>query len=314
MILPLVRLTRPYYCLPLSAGLLVITTYVTGGRRSVVDGSLVPACLALYSVLSAAYLLNDFCDIHADAVDHQRRVLPSKQLAPSVAWIASACLFVLGLALASFGGWGFFLLLTLVAMGLVAYDIFSKRLGMFKAIVVAMLTNGDLSAGVHTQRGRGHARLYVLWIHPLWLFATTVGYEMLKDIRDIRGDSLSGGRYRARRTPPDWLLASGPHDPAGGKSADLAPVRAGLVRKRLPAQLAGRHRLGVAVASQERGSGHCRTSMARYSSSRRGRGWIYGFMALEQVREHRRQRRGDQVPPAQNFALLAAEREDRGVL
>ena len=84
MILPLVRLTRPYYCFPLSAGLLVITTYVTGGRRSVVDGSLVPAFLGLYGVLAAAYLLNDFCDIHADAVNHPRRVLPSKQLAPAI--------------------------------------------------------------------------------------------------------------------------------------------------------------------------------------------------------------------------------------
>jgi 4-hydroxybenzoate polyprenyltransferase len=202
MIIPLVRLTRPYYCLPLSAGLLVITTYVTGGRRSILDGSLVPAFLALYSVLSAAYLLNDFCDIHADAVNHPRRVLPSKQLAPAVALIASVCLFVLGLALASFCGWGFFLLLTLVAMGLAAYDVFSKRLGMFKPIVVALLTTSLYPLAFTLSDPVVTPRLYVLWIHPVWLLATTLGYEMLKDIRDIRGDSLAGVRcgaeHRAR--------------------------------------------------------------------------------------------------------------------
>ena len=32
------------------------------------------------------------------------------------------------------------------------------------------------------------ARLKVLFIHPVWLFLTSVGYEMLKDIRDFKGD------------------------------------------------------------------------------------------------------------------------------
>ena len=32
MIVPLIRLTRPYYTLPLAAGLIVIAAYVTGGR------------------------------------------------------------------------------------------------------------------------------------------------------------------------------------------------------------------------------------------------------------------------------------------
>jgi 4-hydroxybenzoate polyprenyltransferase len=37
-------------------------------------------------------------------------------------------------------------------------------------------------------------RLNVLYIHPGWLFLSSLGYEMLKDIRDIKGDSQVNGR------------------------------------------------------------------------------------------------------------------------
>ena len=104
MIVPLIRLTRPYYTLPLAAGLIVIAAYVTGGRLQNAAGPPVVAMLALYSVLSAAYVLNDVCDIRVDGVNSPRRMLPSGKVSLRAAMSTAIGLCVVGLILASFCG------------------------------------------------------------------------------------------------------------------------------------------------------------------------------------------------------------------
>ena len=208
MILPMIRLTRPYYALPLSGGLFVIAAYVAGGWPHATHGSLALAMLALYFVLSAAYVLNDYCDIRFDAVNRPQRPLPSRRVSPQTALAASGVLFVLGLALASFCGWHFFLLLTLVAMGLAAYDVSSKRLGLLKPVAVALLTTSLYPLAFTLTDVVETPRLRVLWIHPVWLFATTLGYEMLKDVRDVRGDALIAGQQSTERRAGRAFLLS----------------------------------------------------------------------------------------------------------
>ena len=209
MILSLIRLTRPYYTVPLTAGLPVIAAYIAGGRPSAAEGSLLWALPALWSVLSAGYVLNDYCDIRFDAVNSPHRPLPGNEIAPGTALAAAGGLFAAGLALAAPCGLPFFLLLASVAAGLAAYDVYSKRLGLLKPVAVAVLTTSLYPLAFALTDAADTPRLRVLAIHPVWLLLTTLGYEMLKDIRDIPGDRTVGNRRETeRRAGPGYLLAA----------------------------------------------------------------------------------------------------------
>ena len=199
MILPLLRLTRPYYSLPLSCGLIVITAYVVGGQLHTVGPSLAAAWLSLVCVLSAAYILNDVCDLRFDAINSPGRMLPGRKVSPAIALAASFALFVPGIALAWLCGVSFFILLVLVAAGLILYDVYSKRWGLYKNIAAAALTTSLYPLAFALADAVDTPRLKVLWIHPLWLFLTALGYEMLKDIRDVRGDCLAANPRQVER-------------------------------------------------------------------------------------------------------------------
>lgn len=208
MILPLLRLTRPYYSLPLSCGLIVITAYVVGGHLHAVGPALASACMSLCCVLSAAYILNDVCDLRVDAINSPGRMLPGRKVSPAIALAASFALFVPGIAMAWLCGVSFFILLVLVAGGLILYDVYSKRWGLFKNILAAALTTSLYPLALSLAEAVDTPRLKVLWIHPLWLFLTTLGYEMLKDIRDVRGDGLAANPRRAESCRRPGFLRS----------------------------------------------------------------------------------------------------------
>jgi geranylgeranylglycerol-phosphate geranylgeranyltransferase len=209
MITALIRLTRPYYSLPLSCGLIVISSYVVGGDLSVIGFKLVYAFLSLFFILSAGYILNDVCDVVVDAINNPNRMLPKGQITRKTALICSVVLFVIGIILSSFCGWRFFSAISLIALGLVIYDLYSKKMGIFKDILVAILTTSLYPLSFALTDPALTSRLKVLFIHPVWLFLTTVGYEMLKDIRDTKGDSVVADTpLDVNRDSPVFLLSA----------------------------------------------------------------------------------------------------------
>lgn len=207
MIWAWIRLTRPYYSLPLTCGLFVITSYITGGDLSVLGMKFVYGFIALYLVISAGYTLNDVCDISADAVNNPNRILPKKKITPKAALIGAVILFAAGIIVSTFCGIPYTELLTVVAGGLVLYDLFSKKMGIFKNITAAALTTSLYPLSFALAEPVLTPRLNSLYIFPAWLFFTAVGYEMLKDIEDIKGDSIrqTGLSYRDH---PGFLLAA----------------------------------------------------------------------------------------------------------
>ena len=209
MITALIRLTRPYYTLPLSCGLIVIASYVVGGDLSIVGFKLVYAFLSLFFILSAGYILNDVCDVVVDAINSPNRMLPQGLVTRKTALIYSVVLFVFGIILASFCGYRFFILLSLVTLGLIIYDLYSKKMGIFKDVLVAVLTTSLYPLSFALTDPALTPRLKVLFIHPIWLFLTTVGYEMLKDIRDTKGDSaIADTQLSVYRNTPVFLLSA----------------------------------------------------------------------------------------------------------
>ena len=209
MIYALIRLTRPYYSLPLSCGLAVITAYVVGGDFSIVGMKLIFAVISLYLVISGGYTLNDVCDRTVDAVNRPDRVLPKQIISPKAACIAAVILFTGGLIVSLTCGWTFFCVLATVTAGLILYDLYSKKMGTFKNILAAALTVSLYPLSFALAEPVPTPRLNSLFIFPVWLFLTTVGYEMLKDINDVKGDSL----YQISHLV--FMFAAGKGNPAG---------------------------------------------------------------------------------------------------
>ena len=207
MILALIKLTRPYYSLPLSCGLVVISAYITGGDFGVLGTTLWLACASLYLVLSAAYTLNDVCDIRVDAINSPERALPKGIITPKTAAIQSIALFAIGIILAVFCGRRFFAGLVLVAVGLIIYDRYSKKMGVLKNIMAAALTVSLYPLSFALTDSVPTPRLNALTIFPAWLFLTAVGYEMLKDTLDVQGDSIRK-RNQSFCESPNFLMTA----------------------------------------------------------------------------------------------------------
>lgn len=204
MIVSLIRLSRPYYSLPLSGGLVVITWYLTGGNFTGVP--ILYAFLSLYCIVSAGYILNDLCDIAIDKINRPNSILAAGKTTKRTAFISAIILFTAGLILASFCGRHFLMVLTAIAAGLIIYDLFSKNMGLFKNILVAILVTALYPLAFAMAESVITARVKVLFIHPVWLFMTAWGYEMLKDILDTKGDSLVADKHiEKKRTNPAFI-------------------------------------------------------------------------------------------------------------
>ena len=209
MIAALIRLMRLYYSLPLSCGLIVIVAYVTGGDLGAVDPSVALAVFSLCCTISAAYVLNDVCDVKVDAINCPQRMLPSGMVTRKIALPFSIILFVIGIGSASYCGWLYMLVLAAVAVGLVLYDLFGKRLGIFKDVLVAALVTSLYPLALTLAKPVSGPTLKSLYIFPVWLFFTAMGYEMLKDIRDFKGDNQTAPeRFQRSCDKPGFLFAA----------------------------------------------------------------------------------------------------------
>ena len=190
----LVQLMRLYYSLPLSAGLTVIVMYLTGPHLSALPTTLPWACLGLFLVIAGAYSLNDLCDITSDRINHPQRVLVQGRFSARGARTLSMVLFIGGNLCAARCNPAYWIGLILVCAGLVFYDLTSKRLGVFKAVLVATLTTSLYPLAFTLAGLPATPRAHTLWYHAIWFFLTALAYEMYKDIRDTRGDRTVGTR------------------------------------------------------------------------------------------------------------------------
>jgi geranylgeranylglycerol-phosphate geranylgeranyltransferase len=208
MIISLFRLMRLYYAVPMAGGFAVIVSYLVAGDISPIRNLLILSSCSICSIIAAAYVLNDVCDINIDRINCPQRVLVQGKLHRNIATTSSVILFLAGLILAYFCGANFFFVLIFVVGVVVFYDLYSKRIGFFKDLLVAILmTSLYPLAFVLTEAVPG-PRMKSLFISPFWLFLATLGYEMLKDIRDVKGDKKVGKNNIAIFSSQKWFSTS----------------------------------------------------------------------------------------------------------
>ncbi len=184
---------RLYYSLPFAAGFAIIVFYLTGGNVHSILGKMFLSCFALLGVISAGYVLNDVCDVNIDRINCPNRPLAAGKLWTKTALIWSIVLLAAGVSAGAFCGFSFFISIVAVASLLVFYDVYSKKIGIFKDVLAAVLMTSLYPLAFMLTEPVQTPRLNVFLIHPVWLFLSSMGYEMLKDIRDIKGDMKING-------------------------------------------------------------------------------------------------------------------------
>lgn len=195
-ILQLIKLCRLYYGIPLAAGYLVIVTYLNGGTLAGLADKAAFAYFALLATISAGYICNDICDIAVDQINAPNRPLANGRISSYPAKIIASGLVTCSIGLATLCNWRFATLITIINITLLFYNRYSKRLALAKNIIVAGLLASLYPLAFSLTDPVDSPRLTVLYIHPIWLFLTVLGYEMFKDLRDAKGDIALGGPNR----------------------------------------------------------------------------------------------------------------------
>ncbi len=184
----LLRLCRLYYAWPMALAYTLTVCYALGRRLPGEWAGVALSTAALAQIIAAAYVYNDVRDWKVDRVNTPHRPVAAGRVRPATAAVFAAMIGVTGLALAGPCRPAFLVALSVVATALLIYDLFSKRLGIGKQLLVAALMTSIYplacaqAGGVHGQRAG------TLVIFPVWMFLTAFGYECLKDIRDAAGD------------------------------------------------------------------------------------------------------------------------------
>ena len=133
-----------------------------------------------------------------------------------------------------------------MAGGLVGYDLLSKRLGVLKQAAAAAMMTCIYPLAIAQAGGVGGPRAGSLAAFPAWLFVTSFGYELLKDLRDRAGDPpVSGRPTPLQRDPRLWRRVASLAI-AGAAPILLAPAFLGCGRVYLAGAAAA---MALAVAS-----------------------------------------------------------------
>lgn len=197
--LALIRLGRPWYSVPMALTFTLTVYYAAGGDMAGRWSSTSAATVALMLVIAGAYALNDVFDVAVDRVNAPRRPVAAGKVTRRTAAVFAAGVMAAGLVLAGLGSGAFAGVLAVVAGGLVAYDALSKRLEALKQVAVAALMTSIYPLALAQAGGARGPRAWSLAIFPAWMFLTSFGYELLKDIHDAAGDPGGASMCRNRR-------------------------------------------------------------------------------------------------------------------
>lgn len=204
------------------SGIFIISAYARGPAGGLLSGPQLTVFLkggvSLFFILSAGYLMNDLCDLEYDGVNRPGAGFAARlPRGPAVA--AVAALFAAGLVTALFVNWWFAAVALPLIAALALYNLYSKRLGVFKEAAISLIVVSiyPLSLAL-TSGGAPSPRRDSLYIFPVWFFLEIMAYEIMRDVIDLPGDRagrgstlpLRIGPARARRLAAGLALAGIP--------------------------------------------------------------------------------------------------------
>lgn len=207
MIAGLIRLTRPAYTLGMVWAYLLTVYYARSARLEWVGDGWSGVALAM--VVGGAYVLNDVADVAVDAEKGSARPLVAGEVSRRAALVFGVLLMAGGVAVAGRFAAGWFAgLLLAVAVALLIYDAGSKRLGVFKDIVVAMLVTSIYPLAAVQAGGFHGSRGATLPLFAMWMLLSSWAFEVFSDLADRKVDRTAGRALSPlQRHPWRWRRA-----------------------------------------------------------------------------------------------------------
>jgi geranylgeranylglycerol-phosphate geranylgeranyltransferase len=144
----------------------------------------------IFLACASANIINDIRDFRTDSIQHPGRPLPSGAIGAFAAWAAFFCAAGAASGLASFFGWHAVLAIScLMAMG-VFYSIWLKGTVLLGNAIVACAIGLALPIGAIARDAPSAATFLAGGLVALFMFS----FEILKTIRDRKGDEVAGYR------------------------------------------------------------------------------------------------------------------------
>ena len=243
----LIRLVRPYYAVPMSLAYTLTVFYASGGGVGGRWPELWISTLSLMLMIAACYAFNEICDLDVDRSRPGRHSVATGLVSVRLGWGVTIILVIgsLGLALVV-KGWAFLAGMVVIGLGLGAYDLFSKHIGLAKQLLAAALMTSIYPLAFVFSGWPAGPRAGSLMVFPVWLFITSAGYELLKDVRDRHSDPPIENWTMAIRHRPmfyRWV--------AGGLIAGASPLLlvCGMLGCKWVYSLGALAAIGLAIAS-----------------------------------------------------------------
>lgn len=199
-----IMLLRPPYWL-MTGGLSVLTMFTL--QRGVPDSSLLAlVILSAICISSGGFSFNDYIDQESDAIVKKNRPIPSKSLAPWHALLASAILFVIGIAASLRINLYCFALALLDAALLVAYSAYVKKhAGFLGSFLMGFLIGTSFVYGEAALSG-------VITFDSLslsFMAMGSIGGNILRDVISLEGDLKAGYATLAAKRGPKFATRVG---------------------------------------------------------------------------------------------------------
>lgn len=203
------------------SGIFIISAYALGSAGALLAGPqlavFLKGGLSLLLILCAGYLMNDLCDLEYDRVNRPGQGFAARL--PAAAARAVPALFAAGIGVSFLVNKWFPLVALPLSGALALYNLYSKRLGIFKEAAISLIVASiyPLSLAL-TSGGASSPRRDSLYIFPAWFFLEILAYEIMRDVIDLPGDRagngltlpLKIGPLRARRLAAGLALAGVP--------------------------------------------------------------------------------------------------------
>ncbi|OYT26853.1 MAG: digeranylgeranylglyceryl phosphate synthase [Candidatus Altiarchaeales archaeon ex4484_96] len=188
-------------------GVLVGASFTYSGVGLFLSAEVLIAGLAVFLIIGAGNILNDYFDIEIDKINKPHKPLPSCRISKSDALMLSIILFLFGVGLSKLINIYVLYLAALNTIILILYAAYSKRMFFTSNLVVSYLVASIFVYGalinVDDLLFMPSSTLNVLYVLVLCSFFMTLAREVVKDIEDVKGDE-----YKYSQTLPIRLGVS----------------------------------------------------------------------------------------------------------
>ncbi len=182
----LIQLSRPVN-VAITLLSVFIAAFITGTLQPL--RAVLLACISAGLIAAAANTINDFYDLEIDRINKPRRPLPAGKISPAAARAAALAEFALGNLLASLISPPMFLIAAFFSLLTYLYAAFLKRTVLWGNFAVSLTTAAAFFYG-----GTAVNRPAQTLIPAAFAFFFHFGREIIKDMEDVRGDSVHHAR------------------------------------------------------------------------------------------------------------------------